>query len=176
MPNQPVQLSSGATSRAEKMSILSTLLGPEALAKIREGQPESPSATSGDAVEINADRAAWHRNKLLERLRVQSGNTRAAGADAKPVNSTPREAVADTHAPQARGVGQTKAADSVLDAARKGSGLDMRLAAIADPNTFDQEHPAVIARLLRGLSREERIVALKSLPGPIARSIVRRLR
>jgi len=50
------------------------------------------------------------------------------------------------------------------------------LSAISDPETLGKEHPAVITRLMKNLTREERVIALKSLPGPVARSIVRRLK
>lgn len=170
MPKQSVPLPTGTTSRSEKMSILSTLLGPDALAKLREGLSD-PKFHAVDAdVEVNADRAAWHRNKLLERLRGQS---------TRPNSTLPPSSVVGQmkppSAPNERAY-QRKEAQPVVKAARPTDGLDARLAAIVDTDTIDQEHPAVIARLLRGLPREERIVVLKALPGPIARSIVRRLR
>ncbi len=174
MPQHPVQLPSAVASKAEKLSVLSALLGPEALAKLREGQPEA-SQILGATVEVDADRAAWHRNKLLERLRVRSGNAQSASTQPKRASFDDHEAEIKA-TPQNGSVKTPKMAASVLDAARRSGGLDTRLAAIADPETLDQEHPAIIACLMKGLSREERIIALKSLPGPIARSIVRRLK
>lgn len=170
MPTSPNPLPLGAASRAEKMSVLSALLGPEALAKIREGQPAAAPIVQGAPVEVDADRAAWHRNKLLERLRSQSGRAPAASGHPQPYKP------AATAPAPTRAAEMPALAGSMLASARRSGGLDTRLAAIADLNTFEQEHPAVIARLMKGLSREERVVALRSLPGPIARSIVRRLR
>jgi len=52
----------------------------------------------------------------------------------------------------------------------------MRLAALADVATLADEHPAIVTRLIRTLAREDRVAILKSLPGPLARMVVKRLR
>ncbi len=171
MSQKPVQFPTRAAFRAEKLSVLSALLGPEALAKLREDQPDVTAVGQ----EIDADRAAWHRNRLLKRLRGQSVNPRPADPQEGPtqtdIGNTSREA-----ASQPRDIPALPKARPAGDHLRQTKGIDTRLAAIADPSTLGQEHPAVIARLMKGLSREERILTIKSLPGPIARSIVRRLR
>ena len=151
-------------SRAEKLSILSALLGPDALAKLREGQSTAPSMKEDGPVEIDAERAAWHRNKLLERLRNQVGSEvgqpkATQEMQAKPTSGGLERSILSATSP---GVG--------------GAGFDAKLTAISDPDTLGQEHPAVIARLMMKLPREDRVTALKSLPGPVARSIVRRLK
>lgn len=154
-------------SRAEKLSILSAMLGPEALARVRAVHPDiSPQPASG-AGEIDADRAAWHRNKLLERLRQQTN----------PKHSQTPPTQAARH--ENKNVGSV--VDDVMKRASNGmragyASLDARLAKISDANALVHEHPAIIARLMKTLSRDERVEALKSLPGPVARSIVRRLR
>lgn len=160
MAIDPVSPLTAPASRAEKMSILSAMLGPDALARLREGQSDGPSKTSPAPVEVDADRAAWHRNKLLERLRDQG---RMPSGSNRQVN-TP----AATEAPPRDPVPNVQRAS--------GRSLDMRLAAIAEFETLAYEHPAIITRLVRGLSRDERISVIKSLPGPLARSVVKRLR
>lgn len=154
----------GPMSRAEKLSILSAMLGPDAMARLREGHTEGPAEFGTDPVAVDAERAAWQRNKLLERLRHQ-GEAKAA----------PRTTETD----QPRGKGSTAPLRGGEVQQRWGpenAHLDSRLAKISDLATLEQEHPAIIARLVKALSRDERVEALKSLPGPIARSIVRRLR
>lgn len=54
--------------------------------------------------------------------------------------------------------------------------MDSRLASNLQPGLLGAEHPAVIARLLRNLDRPTRIETLKALPGPVARTVLRRLR
>jgi hypothetical protein len=157
------QLGGAPASRAEKMSILSALLGPEGLARLRAGQPDLPSAAPGASLDIDSERAAWHRNKLLERLRDQGRPALGSTASQRPP------------APAVRPTTGAPAAASAPDRS-SGRGLDMRIAAIADLETLADEHPAIITRLLRNLSRDERIAVLKSLPGPVARTVVTRLR
>lgn len=156
MDNPSKPASNASTSRAEKLSILSAMLGPEALAKLRDVQPGLSGSPEIGAVEIDADRAAWHRNKLLERLRTQTTPQGAKPAADRSERQAPPAAIS------------TFGYDS--------PSLDARLARISDVGTLDQEHPAIIARLVRALPREDRVEALKSLPGPVARSILRRLR
>lgn len=53
-------------ARAEKLSLLSSMLGPEAMARVKAGH-----ASQNDPDHIDPERIAWHRNRLLERLRAQ---------------------------------------------------------------------------------------------------------
>jgi len=159
---------SAPTSRAEKLSILSAMLGPEAFAKLRDEQPGLPAQKADYPVEIDADRAAWHRNRLLERLRSQAGSG-ARSAPPPTINKPAAQGPPD-------GIGTAQEIPTAQTFGGSGAGLDARLSAISDPETLGKEHPAVITRLMKNLTREERVIALKSLPGPVARSIVRRLK
>lgn len=164
MAKQP---QSAPASRAEKLSILSTMLGPEALARVREGQPKTTQPSGEGRTDVDADRVNWHRSKLLERLRQHEANkSRDAGQKRARAEAPPSESV--------------KALDLEADMERildgSGARFDVRIARIADETGLEKEHPAIIARLIKALPREERVDALKSLPGPIARSIVRRLK
>lgn len=164
MAKLPTPAPSGPATRAEKMSILSAMLGPDALSRVREGQPAGSPPPSGGAVEVDEDRATWHRNKLLERLRQQAqAKTESPLRGGTPIGS--RQAAA----PQV----VLKQHASLRST---GAGLDARLAKISDLATLELEHPAIITRLIRTLPRAERVEALKTLPGPVARSIVRRLK
>lgn len=152
------------TSRAEKMSILSAMLGPQALARLREGQADTAGRSSDPVVPIDSERAAWHRNRLLERLRNQGGGV-----------VTPESPILENAPLPGSAASTPRPADSPQDRSFRRS-LDLRLSAIADLESLGDEHPAVITRLLSSLSRQERVAVLKSLPGPVARSVLKRLR
>lgn len=161
MSETPTPAPKEPMSRAEKLSVLSALLGPDALARVRDAQPSAEM--SGPTVVVDADRAAWHRNKLLERLR-KSGPA-----------SSQKEQVAGTEL-TSRAAAHNGNTSPQTALAASGRSLDMRLAKMSDGANLAQEHPAVIARLIKTLSRNDRVDALKSLPGPVARSIVRRIK
>lgn len=168
MPTPSNQAPLGPTSRAEKLSILSAMLGPDAMARIRDTSPSSQPDSKNEQVEVDTERATWHRNRLLERLRQQDAGRNAAVA---------RESVSSTT--QVRLKGGATAADRQSGEHAIGvenRHLDARLAKISNAETLSYEHPAIIARLIKSLPRDARVDALKSLPGPVARSIVRRLR
>ncbi|WP_224816441.1 hypothetical protein [Hasllibacter sp. MH4015] len=146
----------GSVSRNEKLSALASLLGPEALAKLRVDAPDA------DAQEVDQARVDWHRNKLLERLRQRqsrpgTGEDRVIDPATPPLSQTATQADDPNQIPA-------------------GAGLDQRLARNVSGSGLAGEHPAVIARLLGTLARPARIEALRSLPGPMARGIVQRLR
>ena len=124
--------------RAEKLSLLRGILGPEKMARLE-------TAETHDTPPVDPDRVAWHRNRLLERLRAQR----------------------DQPAPQPQPHVAPKPAPATMDA---------RLTGLADLDRIGDEHPAVIARLLRSMEREDRAATLRALPGPLARSLVRRMR
>ncbi len=144
-------------SKAEKMSVLSSLLGPEGMKKLRADNPDLTTA----GLEVDASRVAWHRNRLLERLRSNAEPGRSAKKAAPP---EPENTVNDAAAPHR---------DRQQD---DRPGVEARLASNLDRATLGSEHPAVIAKLLSKLDRGARIETLKSLPGPVARTVVRRLR
>lgn len=165
-PHQPAL--SSPTSRAEKLSILSAMLGPDALARVRDGQANPSSHAPEAPVEVDADRATWHRNRLLERLRQQAGTKPDAAKGQRPTG----ERSARSDGPALPGV----SFDEQRLFGSPSASLDARLSKISNASRLEQEHPAIIARLIKSLPRGERVEALKSLPGPIARSIVRRLK
>jgi hypothetical protein len=143
-----------ATRRAEKLSALSALLGPEAMERLRrrdEGFREPAAALSSTSEE----RVAWQRNRLIERLRVQwpdevgTVEVRGGAATAVGTRRTGPEAPAS---------------------------VDTRIAAAVDLATLADEHPAVIVRVLERMDREERVAVLRGLPGPTARAAIHRLR
>ncbi|GAB5448916.1 hypothetical protein [Gymnodinialimonas sp.] len=160
MTNPSDTAAQGPMSRAEKLSLLSTMLGPDAMARLRDGQPDAPTEAGKSPSPVDAERAAWQRNRLLERLRHQGGGKVPDVAQTREGRSTP---------PLEKPVDQRALA-------AENKHLDARLAKISDIATLGHEHPAIIARLVKGLPRDERVEALKALPGPVARSIVRRLR
>ncbi|KPQ17991.1 MAG: hypothetical protein HLUCCO18_02965 [Rhodobacteraceae bacterium HLUCCO18] len=143
-----------ATRRAEKLSALSALLGPEAMDRLRRrdaGFREPAVALSSTSEE----RVAWQRNRLIERLRGQwsaeAGTVEARGGAATAVGTRR----AGPEAPVS---------------------VDTRIAAAVDLATLADEHPAVIVRVLEKMDREERIAVLRCLPGPTARAVIHRLR
>ncbi|MEJ6393013.1 hypothetical protein V8J82_07100 [Gymnodinialimonas sp. 2305UL16-5] len=149
-PNRP-------RGRAEKLSLLTAMLGPDAMERIRKRQPDLAGAIADNADAVDPDRAAWHRNKLLERLR--------AHADLKK-----------QPAQQLRNGTQSHMKTPETSEALRAEALDKRISGLASQSPLQNEHPAVIARVLSGMSRLERVETLKTLPGPMARSIIRRLR
>lgn len=144
------------SSRQEKLSILSAILGPEAMAKLHAEQNSGASSIVDRAVGVDPQRAEWHRNRLLERFRTRTeGSARA---------NEPRPS-------------QTEYASSTEGRTAVGSaGLEERISRIGKPSDLAMEHPAIIAHILGRLSRADRVDALKTLPGPVARAVVRRIR
>lgn len=167
MPPPSKPATQGSASQAEKLSILKAMLGPEALARVREGQPDIQPHAVSDSVEVDSDRATWHRNKLLERLRKHPtgsrGTATSTGDERETADRLRKQSIIET--------GESRHGREAGHAS-----LDAKLAKISDVSRLGQEHPAIIARVMKSLSRDERVEALKSLPGPVARSIVRRLR
>lgn len=164
MQNQKSQSAAQKATRAEKLSVLSSLLDPEAMARLRAGGGEG---TNSEAA-VDAGRVAWHRNKLLERLRAKGATGEPSTRSSVPSSlsgGSSRQAV--DHEPVAERKPQIN---------RARVSVDTRLASNLDRETLAREHPAVIARLLNAVDRPMRIEALKSLPGPVARTVVRRLR
>lgn len=145
------------TSRQEKLSILSAILGPETLAKLKAEHPAEASAPSTAPTEPDATRAEWHRNRLLERFRTngsgQVSPKQVGNADLEPDAIRSKPAQAD-----------------------KPLGIEDRLIQTGMPQDLAMEHPAVIAHVLSKMPRGERVHAMKALPGPVARAVLRRLR
>lgn len=151
------------TRRAEKMSALAALLGPEAMARLRlqdDGFEGPGAALSKDS----QDRIAWQRNRLLERLRAQL-------SEEPSVPELAGEAGPKLETRAARKPSVTAARE--LDPPPS---VDARIASSVDLARLGEEHPAVIVRVLEGLDRAERVAVLKALPGHTARAAIYRLR
>ncbi len=155
MEKKQNQSKQAATSRQEKLSLLSTILGPEALAKLSSDGVSKPVQPPKDMKELDPKRAEWHRNRLMERFRLSSGET-STQANSGSVSVEGKK-------------------DAGL-MSPKPTGIDDRLNHIGIPKDLSREHPAVIAHILSKLPRADRVVTIKSLPGPIARAVVRRIR
>src|SRR6056297_958382 len=149
-PQSARRQTSYATRRAEKLSALSALLGPEAMERLRrrdegfrepEPEPEPESASSATSEE----RVAWQRNRLIERLRGQWPKN---GRPGKTRNDAATIERADV---EGRDIQVT---------------VDTRIAAAVDLATLADEHPAVIVHVLEKMDRDERIAVLRGLPGP----------
>ena len=143
--------------RSEKLSALTNLIGAEAMDRLRRRHPDF-SATGDAAKTEDTGRVAWQRNRLLQKLR----------SDLQDGPQTEPDLRKDTTAPKEKAVG--KAGPPCGDT------VDSRIAAGLSLANLKHEHPAVIARVLRGLDRTARVSLLQQLPGHAARAALRRLR
>ena len=123
--------------RAEKAGLLESMLGPQAMARIRSDK----TAGSQAARSLDPNRVEWHKSQLLERLRSQK----------QTLNSTAQPNVS-----------------------RKD--LATRLKAVVSLDTLAEEHPSVIYRVAQSMERAERAELMRSLPGPVARRLLRQIR
>ena len=146
--------------RAGKTAILSELLGPERLAALRL----SDAAAKGQTSKSDPALLAWHKNRLIEKFREKgllpgSGSPAAATAEPQP---------------------QRQTSPKVTKKAKTENGPDYsisaRLAAHLDPDRLTDEHPAVLAVLLRSQPAQTRSEVLRGLPGAQARAVMRLLR
>lgn len=143
--------------RAGKAALLKELMGGKRPPETRK------TGVSPDGQTENADPAsiAWHRNRLIEKFRERGliPSTSAAeertSATTKPSLSKKEELTNPDFAPGALGT---------------------RLAKHLSAERIADEHPAVIALLLRSQPANLRSEILRSLPGPQARSVMRVLR
>lgn len=143
--------------RSEKISALTALLGSEAMERLRQRHPGFGASEEGGEM-TDAGRVAWQRNRLLERLR--------SNLDGPP----PSEKGRSDAAPRTQ-------AREIPEVAR-GSlhRIDSHIASGLSLAELEFEHPAVIARVLRGLDRAARVSLLQQLPGHTARAALRRLK
>ncbi len=153
----PLTQPKNRTSREEKLSVLSAILGPEAFAKLGARHPVEGTSQDALASEGSTQRAEWHRNRLLERFRTQSQSDALSDVADKRVESD-QAGKARVIIPQAR------------------TTIDQQLSRLVSLSELSNEHPAVIARVVSRMPREDRVTTLKALPGPVARSVVKRLR
>jgi hypothetical protein len=146
-----------SSPRSEKLSALAALVGPELMEKLRQRHPAFGGRTDGNG-KTDAGRVAWQRNRLLERLR--------SNLDAAPAAEPSRQP-----APAA-----DKARDGAAASRQRVDRVDTFITSGLNLADLKNEHPAVIARVLRGLDRTARVSVLQQLPGHTARAALRRLR
>ncbi|GAA5074793.1 hypothetical protein N0B44_26920 [Roseibacterium beibuensis] len=151
------------TTRDEKLSALAALLGPDGLARLRA----TGLGEAGPQPDVDPDRLAWHQNRLLQRLRAR--------LEAAPDRELPRREV-PLVTPITKPNPMPPTPAQLRAPMQANSGLDARIATSLDVNRLRDEHPAVIAHVLRQQDRATRVNTLRSLPGHVARAAVRRLR
>ena len=145
-----------AQTRSEKTSALLALFGAEFVGRLEKRHPGLMSGVE-DSGAANQTRVAWQKNRLLEKFRPDS-------ALPAPKSCSQQD---DAHLNRER------------DASSKRSGepskIDNYIASGLSLSDLPHEHPAIIARVLRGLDREARVSILQQLPGKTARAALRRL-
>ncbi|AHM03726.1 hypothetical protein roselon_01338 [Roseibacterium elongatum DSM 19469] len=157
-----------ASSRDEKLGAIAALLGPETLARLRaRGLPAHVPDQAAPA-SVAPDRLAWHQNRLLQRLRDRLDQAPPAPPGPSPDRPTPDPD------PVAEAPGDAPIAAAA--APRPQGGIDARIASALDPMRLADEHPAVLAHILRGMDRSSRVATLHALPGSVARAAIQRLR
>jgi hypothetical protein len=145
-----------STRRAEKLSALAALLGPDAMDRLRRQDDGFMPEGTVPLSSTSQERVAWQRNRLLERLRTRWP------ADPAP-KGAPSAKPDTTIAPAKTETGES-------------TNVDTRIASAVDMSHLADEHPAVIVRVLKTMGRKERVAVLRALPGPTARAAIRRLR
>ncbi len=148
--------------RVQKQRVLAELLGPRGLAamKARGLDLHAPDATDANA-SLDEDAMTWQRNRLLQRLR-DSGLLADRQNDIGELLPSP--------------VSQDAVGDGLPPVADIAAGmLSTRIAGLIDPDQLANEHPAVIAHILRDQDRALRVSVLKTLPGYRSRAVMRYL-
>ncbi|RMA43514.1 hypothetical protein [Rhodophyticola porphyridii] len=138
--------------KADKARVLLGLLGPERFEAFRKGSPDGAGLNIDTSVPTDSDVTAWQRNRLIQRFRDRG---LLAGEDA--------DAPVRAHAPR-------------IDPPSGAPALVARLADNLDDATLMNEHPAVIAHLLKPQSTALRARVLRQLPGAQARAVMRVLK
>lgn len=141
--------------RAGKMALLTELLGASHVAELNaNGTVPDGGSHSADPSSI-----AWHQNRLIEKFREKG-----------LLNDTPQRRRPEPAGPSE---GRRKLKPD-MDFAPGGVGA--RLAKHLNPDRLSDEHPAVIAMLLKSQTPELRSEVLRGLPGNKARAVMRILR
>lgn len=151
------ELAQNRHRKSEKISALAALLGTEAMDRLRKRHPDFRAAEE-PAAASDSGRVAWQRNRLLEKLRADLGPPPPPDIN-----------------PSSKGAGRPGQGN----AERMPSGgdlIDAHIASGLSLANLRHEHPAVIARVLRGLDRAARVSLLQQLPGHAARAALRRLK
>ncbi|MEM7722766.1 MAG: hypothetical protein AAF376_10355 [Pseudomonadota bacterium] len=137
-------------TRQEKLQTIAALFGSSVADQLSGGPgPDGPQGP----VEVDPDRLAWQRNRLIQHVRRQG----SAAARPKPVETTAPlpelQPARQPAAPSALACMRTAAAQSDLSG----------------------EHPTVIAHLIRAEPQHIRVAILRQLPGHTARTVMSRL-
>ncbi|MBO6603355.1 hypothetical protein [Rhodophyticola porphyridii] len=139
--------------KADKARVLLGLLGPERFEAFRKGSPDAASLNIDTSSPTDSDVTEWQRNRLIQRFRDR-GLLAGEDADDAPV----------------------RARAPALDPPSGAPALVARLADNLDDATLMNEHPAVIAHLLKPQSTALRARVLRQLPGAQARAVMRVLK
>lgn len=156
--------------KAEKARALLSLLGRDRFEALRQsglGAPEM-EADGIKSAEAADDTLAWQRNRLIQRLR-ERGLLGGEPSLAEPLSTTATK-IDPLATLEAKNI--TKAVNEI----RSPMGAEIlvaRLAANLDRSTLANEHPAIIAHLLKSQNTALRAQILRDLPGPHARAVMR---
>lgn len=143
--------------RSEKISALTALIGPDVMDRLRKRHPGLISSEK-ETETADLGRIDWQKNRLLDKLRSEWSKLPKSQRTGKEHE---RHFVAD---------------HGVKERSDTGSKIDSRIAAGLSLTDLRHEHPAVIARVLRGLDRRARVSVLQQMPGMTARAALRRLK
>lgn len=163
MPDLPMTPPGRAAApRREKAGLLAQILGPERLDALRDAGLDGDLSEGGqDPGPAAPETLAWHRNRLIQKFRDRGLIDGPAGGHPAPL------------AAAAPGPAPKPGPDRRVP---PGSGIAGRLAVHLDEGRLADEHPAVIALLLRPQPAGLRARVLRDLPGPQARAVARLLR
>ena len=156
--------------KAEKARALLSLLGRDRFEALRQsglGAPEM-EADGIKSAETADDTLAWQRNRLIQRLR-ERGLLACEPSPTEPLSTTVAK---NDPCATPEGLNITKEVDVIRSPAGTES-LVARLAANLDRSTLANEHPAIIAHLLKSQNTALRAQVLRDLPGPRARAVMR---
>jgi hypothetical protein len=145
-----------ATLKSEKTSAILALFGPEFVERLQQRHPEFISRVEDDGTASLA-RVAWQKNRLLEKLRLDRERS-------QPIRRFQQK---DSQVRENNGSSRKRSEEP--------SKIDTFIASGLNLSDLRHEHPAVIARVLRGLDRQTRVTILQQLPGKTARAALRRL-
>lgn len=137
----------------EKAALLSSLLGEDGVTKLKRSGvlPKTENAF------LNPQTVSWHRNRLIAKFREHG-----IRLDEKPNSENSEKNILEPE----------KGNRAIFNF----RGLAPRLAKHLDPDRLADEHPAVIAMLLRSQPPQIRSQVLRELPGTQARATMRILR
>lgn len=165
-----------AQRRSEKLRAIAAVFGSDVAARIGGGGAAHGAALAADRPDPDRpdpDRLAWQTNRLIRHLRDRVGEVDPTGAHA--ANSGATGAASSDQAPPAAATRPT-ARVAAQPGAPPVFRRTARMPTLAAGEDLAQEHPAVIAHVLRGEGQEIRVAVLRALPGTLARDVMRRLK